>query len=209
MDTDCVLVRLNQHQIIVEPGPLSTPPEIIWEDTSISEHGDLPKGAYMYNVTAVGTNGESSAATDLLVNAYHNNNAVIIRWKPIPYVNEYRVYRSGKDGPDGYFTVFTYDGYFCDDGRGVPNRLAMTPPAVTQSVFYGSKCIHKDSIDSILTNNAGDVAEIFIKLKSGEVLAIDICKVINRPTWTKYKSHLGLAIAETELKVWLYGDIKE
>lgn len=97
-------------------------PEIIVESVGITEFGDLPQGLYFYSVTYVTQNMESQAHL-IQVYARYKENSVILHWKPVKGVNEYRVYR-GQDmyNLDGYFTVYDQT-YFHDNGLGELNVL--------------------------------------------------------------------------------------
>jgi len=208
MDKDCVIVQINKDLLTIGPGPVAFPPEVFVEDTTVSEFGDLPKGVYKYNVTSVGVNGESSSCQDIIVYARYEDNAIVLRWKPIPFINEYRVYRSSQEGPDGYFTVFSMDGYFCDDGRGVLNQASMLPPARTKEVNY-PRSIHRAAVKGITSEYLGgmdmgpNMAYVYIELHSGEIISINIGKVVNQPWISTYQ---GLLRAVRTLEKWVDGN---
>lgn len=92
-------------------------PEIIMDSIRITEFGDLPKGLYFYCVKCVSQNVELTSQI-VQVYAKYDSNSVLINWKEIAGVKEYKVYR-GRDMFDGYFTV--YEPYFHDNGFGELN----------------------------------------------------------------------------------------
>lgn len=203
MDKDCLIISFERHHLRFRSGPISSPPEVRTEDIMIHEFGgDLHKGVYHYAVTAVGVNGESTAYNPFMVNAKYPENIVYIKWNPIPYLNEYRVYRGTVPGVyDGYFTVFTSEGEFYDDGRGVLNQLSFHPPLVDKYAYEGERIIHRSCVKHISSLYSGDDGFVYITLTSGETIEVNIKKVINK-TWYRHKPS-GLIRAEVEFKDWL------
>lgn len=107
---------------------LPASPVVRPERTVVSDGGELSRGFYYYAVTAVGFNSESFPSHLLQIHARHSGNQIVIRWEPVEFIEEYRVYRgTTPESFDGYFTVYGSEGYFCDNGLGALNQQQMSP----------------------------------------------------------------------------------
>ena len=209
MDKNCILVNFDKDHLIIECGPVSFPPVINSDSTVVQDIGELPKGIYTYAVTALGVNGESAPYNLLQVNAPHKGNSIVLSWRPIPYITEYHIYRGKTYGCfDGYFAMFTRQGYFQDNGLGELNKVKTIPPEYTPipDSFLNRK-IHRASIEkvnSLFLNGSPYTIHIYLKLHSGEIITIDLMNVMNQPGWQTAGKH-GLLRALSELGEWRDG----
>jgi hypothetical protein len=88
----------------------------------IHNQGELPKGLYFYTIVPVKCNVELFRYNIIQINAFHKTNSIVLTWDSLPEIFEYRIYRSvTPDLFEGYFTVYSNEGYFHDDGRGLLN----------------------------------------------------------------------------------------
>jgi len=96
-------------------------PDIVLESVDITEFGDLPQGLYVYKIQC----NISGTVVEHLVQVYakYETNSVLLNWKPVEGVDEYRVYR-GRDinCSDGFFVIYD-QSYFHDNGLGELNIM--------------------------------------------------------------------------------------
>lgn len=205
-----MLISFDKDHLIIESGPVSYPPIVNADSVIVQEDGELTKGVYYYAITAVGVNGESAPYNLLRVSARNKKNSIILSWKPIPYITEYRIYRGICAFTfDGYMTVFTKTGYFQDNGLGVLSLDKPHPPEYTPVNMMWDRKIHKSSIHKVNHLFLGGepfTMQIFLTLYSGEEIVIDMTKVLNRPDWQASKKFGGMLRALAELEDWRNGN---
>jgi hypothetical protein len=209
MDNGCFILDWNRDFLFIKPGPVAERPVVDVAGVKIYDSGDLPKGIYFYAVTSVGVNGESLPHM-FQVYLSHEENSVVFSWEIIPHITEYRVYRGQHTGRmDGFYTMYTQDGYFHDNGLGVLNIAKFNPPDFVSPPMSVRK-IHRDMVKCFRhlysespVRDQANVSELYVVLHSGEVIALDMYKMIE-PQYTEYKNQ-QLKLLLRNLENWKHG----
>jgi hypothetical protein len=209
MDNGCFILEWDRNFLSIKPGPLAERPVVDVAGVKIYDTGDLPKGIYYYAVTSIGVNGESLPHMFQVYLPYKEN-SVVFSWDIIPHITEYRVYRGQHTGRmDGFYTMYTQDGYFHDNGLGVLNIARFNPPDFV-SVPMPERRIHRDMVKCFkhLFSNSPvrdqpDISDLYIVLNSGEIITLDMYKMIE-PQYTDNKS-LMLKLLLQNLQDWKDG----
>ena len=206
MDKNCTIVKFSKDHLIIESGPVSIPPVIIPTTLINEEFGSLPPGEYYYAVTAIGVNGESAPVSKLQVHAKHKNNSIRFQWTVTEYVTEYHVYRGTKPNKyDGFYPVYTRTGNFHDNGIEELNKTKTQPPSFTPAPDMWDRKIHREGIkktNSLFLQGNPNTIHVYLVLLSGEIVTIDINKVMNQPGWHSPQK-FGLLRAITEIGEWI------
>lgn len=206
MDKNCQLVIFSGDHLIIKSGPISYPPAVNCNSIVVIPEGELSTGIYYYAITSIGVNGESTFQNILQIKVTHLKSSIILTWDPIPFITEYRVYRGiSPNYFDGFFTIFTKTGHFQDNGMGELNMIQKRPPAFTGFSDRWDRSIHRKSIkkiNSLFLGGEPHTIHVYLVLFSGEIVIIDLMKVLNQPGWSSSHKH-GLLRAITEIGEWI------